>query len=83
MESALTSKGQITIPKAAREFLRLQPGDKVKLFYHPDGTLAIRPRIPISALKGTVPVPVDGPISLEAMDKAIRKRAARTFGETV
>lgn len=81
MESALTSKGQITIPKAAREFLRLQPGDKVKLFFHPDGTLAILPRIPVTALKGAVPAPADGPVSLEAMEKATRKRAARNFGE--
>jgi AbrB family looped-hinge helix DNA binding protein len=30
MESAITSKGQATIPKAIREHLGLKPGDRVK-----------------------------------------------------
>ena len=29
MESAITVKGQATIPKAIREHLRLKPGDRV------------------------------------------------------
>ena len=74
MESTLTSKGQIAIPKAAREFLHLQPGDRVKLFYHPDGTLALPPKLPVSALKGSVPARAGMPVSLDAMDKAIRSR---------
>jgi AbrB family looped-hinge helix DNA binding protein len=37
MESAITVKGQATIPKAIREHLRLKPGDRVKFFVHPDG----------------------------------------------
>ena len=32
MESAITVKGQATIPKAIREHLRLKPGDRVKFF---------------------------------------------------
>jgi AbrB family looped-hinge helix DNA binding protein len=43
MESALTSKGQATIPKAIREHLRLKPGDRVKFFVHPDGGVVINP----------------------------------------
>jgi len=30
MESAITAKGQATIPKAAREHLQLRPGDQIK-----------------------------------------------------
>ena len=52
MESALTSKGQMTVPKAIREHLRLKPGDRVRFFLHPDGTVVLLPKLPITALKG-------------------------------
>ena len=54
MESALTIKGQATIPKAVREHLHLGPGDRVKFFVHPDGSVVILPKIPTSRLKGIV-----------------------------
>ena len=52
MESAITVKGQATIPKAIREHLRLRPGDRVKFFVHPDGTVVLLPKLPPSALRG-------------------------------
>jgi len=52
MESAITVKGQATIPKAIREHLRLRPGDRVKFFVHPDGTVVLLPKLPASALRG-------------------------------
>lgn len=52
MESAITSKGQATIPKAVRDHLHLKPGDRVKFFMHPDGTVVLLPKIPVSALRG-------------------------------
>lgn len=54
MESALTSKGQATIPKAIRDHLHVGPGDRIKFFVHPDGSVVILPKIGISALKGIV-----------------------------
>jgi len=54
MESRFNAKGQITIPKAIREHLRLQPGDRIKFFVHPDGTVVLLPKIPTSALKGMI-----------------------------
>jgi AbrB family looped-hinge helix DNA binding protein len=33
MDSTVTVKGQVTIPKAMREFLGLEPGDKVVFTY--------------------------------------------------
>ena len=33
MDSTVTVKGQVTIPKAMREYLRLEPGDKVVFTY--------------------------------------------------
>jgi antitoxin PrlF len=41
MESAITVKGQATIPKSIREHLGLQPGDRVKFFVHPDGSVVL------------------------------------------
>ena len=54
MESALTEKGQATIPKAIREHLHLGPGDRIKFFVHPDGSVVILPKVRTSVLKGIV-----------------------------
>lgn len=78
MESALTTKGQATIPKAVRDHLHIGPGDKVKFFIHPDGTVVILPKLPITALKGMFRSR-RGPVSLEEMDAAIAEGATRRF----
>ena len=55
MESAITSKGQTTIPKSIRQHLGLKAGDKVKFFLHPDGTVVLLPKVPVSSLRGILP----------------------------
>jgi len=57
MESALSIKGQATIPKAIREHLGLASGDWIKFFVHPDGSVVILPKVPTSALKGILRLP--------------------------
>jgi antitoxin PrlF len=52
MQSAITSKGQATIPKPVRDHLGLRPGDRVKFFIRPDGSVALLPILPVTALKG-------------------------------
>ena len=52
VESAITVKGQATIPKAIREHLGLKAGDRVKFFMHPDGTVVLLPKLPAKALRG-------------------------------
>jgi antitoxin PrlF len=74
MESALTVKGQMTIPKAIREHLHLKPGDRVKFFVHPDGTVFLLPKLPVSALRGIVKARRQ--VTLEQMDEAIATGAA-------
>jgi antitoxin PrlF len=69
MESALTVKGQATIPKAVREYLHLGPGDRIKFFLHPDGSVVILPKLPASRLKGIVRT--RRRVSLDEMDTAI------------
>jgi antitoxin PrlF len=54
MDSTLSIKGQATIPKAIRDHLHLEPGDRIKFFLHPDGTVVMLPKIPASRLKGIV-----------------------------
>ncbi len=71
MESALTSKGQVTIPKEAREHLGLRPGDRVKFFIQPDGRLVILPNLPVTALRGILRSKKRA--SLEDMEAAIEK----------
>ncbi len=74
MESAITVKGQATIPKAVRDHLGLKPGDKVKFFLHADGHVALLPKIPVSRLRGAARR--DGPpVTVEDMDDAIAQGA--------
>jgi antitoxin PrlF len=75
MESAITVKGQATIPKAIREHLRLKPGDRVKFFVHPDGSVVLLPKLPASALRGIVKPP-RRPVTIEAMNEAVAAGAA-------
>ena len=73
MDSTITSKGQATIPKAVRDHLGLKPGDRVKFFVHPDGSVVILPKIPASRLKGIVKARHRS--SLNDMETAIRDGA--------
>ena len=79
MESALTTKGQATIPKPIRDHLRLKPGDRVKFFIQPDGHVVLLPKLPASALRGMVPKRKGRPVSLHEMDEAIAAGAVARF----
>lgn len=76
MESAITVKGQATIPKAIREHLRLKPGDRVKFFVHPDGSVVLLPKLPASALRGIVKSRGRRPVTTEEMDEAAAEAAS-------
>jgi AbrB family looped-hinge helix DNA binding protein len=69
MESSITIKGQATIPKAIRDHLALKAGDRVKFFLHPDGTVVLLPKIPVSALRGIVKPPQHS-VTIEDMTEA-------------
>ena len=69
IESAITSKGQTTLPKAVREALAVQPGDRVRYIVHRD-EVRIRKVKPIGRLFGALKY--DGPpVSLQVMERAI------------
>jgi antitoxin PrlF len=76
MESAITTKGQATIPKAIREHLRLKPGDRVKFFVHPDGSVVLLPKLPASALRGIVKPRRGRPVTIEEMAAAAAEGAS-------
>ena len=79
MHATLTSKGQVTIPKTARDFLHLSAGDRVRFFIHPDGHLVILPKLPISVLRGIASEYERGPTSIEDMDDAVAVAVAEEF----
>jgi antitoxin PrlF len=70
VESAITRKGQATIPKSIREHLRLKPGDRVKFFVHPDGSVVLLPKLPASALRGIVRPRGRRTVTIEDMNEA-------------
>ena len=81
MESAITSKGQTTIPKAIRKHLGLKAGDRVKFFVHPDGSVALLPKIPISALRGMIKKQ-RRTVSINDMNDAARSASAARVART-
>jgi len=76
MESALTIKGQATIPKAVREYLGIKPGDRLKFFLSPDGTVVLLPKQPASALRGMVKSRLR--VTIEEMNEAVASGAVRS-----
>jgi AbrB family looped-hinge helix DNA binding protein len=77
MESAITVKGQATIPKAIREHLGLKPGDRVKFFVHPDGSVVLLPKLPVAALRGMLKTGRRRPVTTDEMAEAAAKSAVK------
>ena len=76
MESAITIKGQATIPKTIRDHLGLKPGDRVKFFLHPDGSVVLLPKLPVLALRGMLKSRRRRPVTIHAMTKAAAEAAS-------
>jgi antitoxin PrlF len=76
--SLITSKGQTTIPKAIRERLRVEPGDRIDFVVQEDGTVKVEPALRgVTPLKGLLAAKGRQPVSVAAMHEAVRKRAAK------
>lgn len=74
--STITTKGQTTIPKAIREHLGVDVGDRVDFVIQPDGTIVVEPAVrQVGALEGLLAMKGQRPVSLDAMREAIRKRS--------
>jgi antitoxin PrlF len=76
MVATLTSKGQLTLPKAIREQLDLSPGDRLDFVLLDSGVLEVVPlKQPAAKLRGILPKP-DRSVSIEEMNAAIAEGAA-------
>jgi AbrB family looped-hinge helix DNA binding protein len=73
MQATITSKGQITLPKALRDRLHLSAGDRVEFVLEENDVVRMVPRTTsVTRLKGMLPKP-ERPVSVEAMSEAIAK----------
>ena len=73
IESAITSKGQTTLPKPVREALGVRPGDRVR-YVILDHEVRIIPVRPVRRLYGAFPH--DGPpVTLQDMERAVSEGA--------
>jgi antitoxin PrlF len=77
VESSITIKGQATIPKSIREHLGLQPGDRVKFFVHPDGSVVLLPKVPATAIRGIAKARTAKHVTTEQMTEAAAAGAVR------
>jgi len=75
----VSSKGQVTIPKQIRDFLKLKKSDKIVFIPLEDGNvLMTRKQVPASALFGMLRHrKKEKPVSVEDMEKIIRKKRAQ------
>ena len=74
--STLTSKGQVTVPKAIRDRLGLVEGDILEFTVGEDGRIVVRPRRSSHGACGVLRdfAPAE-PVSVDDMKRAVRRRA--------
>ena len=72
--ATLTSKGQVTLPKAVRDALQLRTGDRLDFKSSPDGAfrIEVRREDPRS-LAGLLRRKGRRPVSVREMDRAIER----------
>ena len=69
MLATLTSKGQVTLPKAIRDRLQLDAGAKLDFQLMPDDTITVRAVRPDARrIRGLLRSPHSQPLSVEEMD---------------
>lgn len=77
---AMTSKGQVTVPKEIRERLELQPGAMVRFTVEVDGQVTLSRAAPaLESGYGAVP-PISSPEDFQALrDAAVEEHVTRRF----
>lgn len=76
--ATVTSKGQVTIPKAVREILRVDTGDQVDFVLTERGDIIVRGvGLDVRELRGLLKRPGRRAVSVEEMNAAILRRHAR------
>lgn len=70
--ATVSSKGQVTIPKAIRDEMKLEPGTQLRFVRMSDGRVELIPRTgSIQDLIGILHDPDRKPLSIEEMNEAI------------
>jgi AbrB family looped-hinge helix DNA binding protein len=68
----VTSKGQVTIPKEIRDYLKIDTGSQVDFVIDGEGTVILLPRHTLSsAISGMMHRPGKAAIDIEEMDEQI------------
>ena len=76
--STLTSKGQITVPKAIRERFGLLEGDILEFVVDESGRILVRRRRPGGDASGFLrEFAPSSPVAVEEMKQAVRERAEK------
>ena len=79
-ESTISSKGQVTIPKAIRTRMRLKVGDRLCFVVEADGSVRLAAATrDVSTLGDILPRPKRR-ATVDEMQLAIRRRAAKHSG---
>jgi antitoxin PrlF len=80
--AALTSKGQVTIPKKVRELLDLHTGDKIEFVFEKEGAVTVRAvKKTVDDLFGKLYNPARKPLSVEEINEAIQRQVNSETGE--
>ena len=78
--TTVTSKGQVTIPKAILEAMSVRPGDRVRFTQREDGTVVVEPEtVDVRSLYGRFKRYAKRPVSVEEMNEAIAEAAADRY----
>ena len=78
--STITSKGQITIPKAVRDALKLNVGDKIEFVVTDKREALIRPiSKKVDEVFGILHKPDQKKVSVEEMNEGIRQKMKERF----
>ena len=82
-EATRTTKGQVTIPKAVRDHLKLETGARLDFVIGDDGTVVVKPVTRhVRELAGLLHRPGRRRLSVQEMDEAIGSHLRKRFGRT-
>lgn len=76
-EATMTSKGQVTVPKAIRDALGLRQGDTIIYTMTDEGVVMTSKSVDFADLAGYLGTPPNGPASLAQIDETIAEHAGR------
>lgn len=82
-EATLTSKSQITVPKAVREALGVGPGDKIRFVPAWQGFRLVVIKGDITAMHGILKGRRQKPLSIADMNAAIAEMGSRAEDDTL